>query len=70
MPTLPHDVWLHVAQFIPALNIPDLISINSTFFDLAMDSRYRQMSFAYLDHKMVRNLARLKYVYLVAPMGL
>ena len=60
MPALPHDVWLHIAQFIPAKDIPGLISLNSAFFNIAMDSRYRQVSFAYLDNKMLRNLTRLK----------
>jgi hypothetical protein len=61
MPTaLPHDVWLHIAQFISPREIPGLISLNSLFFNLAMDSRYRQVSFAYLDNKMFRNLTRLK----------
>jgi len=60
MPNLPHDVWLHIAHFIPPSALPDLISLNSTFFDLAMDCRYRQMTFAYLSDKMLRNLTRLK----------
>lgn len=62
MLTLPHDVWLHIAHFIPPLLVQTLIGLNSTFFDLAMDYRYRQMSFAYLDNKMLRNLSRLKSV--------
>ncbi|KAG6812048.1 hypothetical protein H0H92_004632 [Tricholoma furcatifolium] len=58
--SLPHEIWLHVAQFIPASVLEGLISVNSTFYDLAMDCRYRQMSFAFLDSRMERNVARLK----------
>jgi len=65
MAALPHDLWLHVAHFLPALVLRDLISLNSTFFDIAMDCRYRQMSFAYLDNRMFRSLARLKYATLL-----
>jgi len=58
--TIPHEIWLHIAQFIPALVLKDLYALNSAFFEIAMDCRYRQMSFAYLDKRMLRSLARLK----------
>ncbi|KAF8815391.1 hypothetical protein BYT27DRAFT_7333934 [Phlegmacium glaucopus] len=57
---LPRDIWLHVAQFLPGLFLCDLISLNSTFFEIAMDYRYRQMSFAYFDNRMIRSLSRLR----------
>ncbi|KAF8075229.1 hypothetical protein FPV67DRAFT_1382064, partial [Lyophyllum atratum] len=57
---LPHEIWLHIAQFIPASCLEGLISVNSTFYDIAMDCRYRQMSFTFLDNKMLRNIVRLK----------
>ncbi|KAG6832767.1 hypothetical protein H0H87_000420 [Tephrocybe sp. NHM501043] len=57
---LPHEIWLNVAQFIPASVLERLISVNSTFYDIAMDCRYRQMSFAFLDNRMLRNVTRLK----------
>lgn len=49
----------HPTGFIPALAFPDLISLNSSFF-LISQWTYRQMSFAYLDNKMLRNFAHLK----------
>ncbi|KAF8184470.1 hypothetical protein BJ912DRAFT_853076 [Pholiota molesta] len=60
MTTIPHEIWLHIAQFIPVRVLLSLISLNSTFFQLAMDYRYRQMSFAYLDNRMIRSLVRLR----------
>ncbi|KAF9485576.1 hypothetical protein BDN70DRAFT_988777 [Pholiota conissans] len=57
---IPHEIWLHIAQFIPVRVLLNLISVNSTFFELAMDYRYRQMSFAYLDKRMIRSLVRLR----------
>lgn len=60
MTTIPHEIWLHIAQFIPVRVLLNLISLNSTFFELAMDYRYRQMSFAYLDNRMIRSLVRLR----------
>ncbi|KAF8957119.1 hypothetical protein BDZ97DRAFT_121376 [Flammula alnicola] len=60
MTAIPHEIWLHIAQFIPVRTLQDLIGLNSTFFELAMNYRYRQMSFAYLDNRMLRSLARLK----------
>ncbi|KAH9479266.1 hypothetical protein JR316_0007854 [Psilocybe cubensis] len=60
MRAIPHEIWLHIAHFLPALVLQDLLTVNSAFFQLAMDCRYRQMSFAYLDNRMLRRLARLK----------
>lgn len=60
MTSIPHEIWVHIAQFIPALILQDLYTLNSVFFEIAMDCRYRQMSFAYLDKRMLRSLARLK----------
>ncbi|KAG6902356.1 hypothetical protein C0995_001153 [Termitomyces sp. Mi166 len=57
---LPHEIWTHVAQFVPASVLEGLISVNSAFYDIAMDCRYRQMSFAFLDSKLLRNVVRLK----------
>ncbi|KAG5732883.1 hypothetical protein E4T56_gene1820 [Termitomyces sp. T112] len=57
---LPHEVWLHVGQFVPASVLEGLMSVNSAFYEMAMECRYRQMSFAFLDSRMLRNVARLK----------
>ncbi|KAF8888087.1 hypothetical protein BD779DRAFT_477683 [Infundibulicybe gibba] len=57
---IPHDIWVHIAQFIPALALRNLFSVNRTFFHIAMDYRYRQISFAYLNDHMLRSLVRLK----------
>ncbi|KAG5637392.1 hypothetical protein H0H81_004700 [Sphagnurus paluster] len=60
MVNLPHEIWSHIAHFVPPSNLERLISVNSTFYDIAMDCRYRQLSFAYLDDRMLRNIVRLK----------
>ena len=59
--TLPHNVWVNVAQYLPASSLEGLLSVNRCFFDIAMDYRYRQLIFAYLDNKMIRKLLRLRY---------
>ncbi|KAM6497359.1 hypothetical protein JOM56_007832 [Amanita muscaria] len=58
--TLPNDLWDYVVQFIPALSLKDMISVNRYFFNLAMDYRYRQISFTYLNERMLWMLVRLK----------
>ncbi|KAF8647188.1 hypothetical protein AX16_006860 [Volvariella volvacea WC 439] len=57
---IPHDIWALIAQFIPALCLRDLLTVNSTFFHIAMDCRYRQISFAYLDNRTLKSLSRLR----------
>ncbi|RXW13887.1 hypothetical protein EST38_g11967 [Candolleomyces aberdarensis] len=60
MPSLPHNIWVHVAQYLPALFLRDLITVNRSFFEIAMDCRYRQLILAYMDSRMVKNLVRLR----------
>ncbi|KAF9034723.1 hypothetical protein BDZ89DRAFT_1062446 [Hymenopellis radicata] len=60
---LPFDIWIQIAHDIPPLDLEDLLSVNSAFFHLAMEQRYRQISFAYLGRKMMRLLWRLKDPY-------
>ena len=62
IPVLPPDIWLNIASFLPALVLCELISLNSTFFEIAMDYRYRQLSFAYFDNRMLRSISRLRYI--------
>jgi regulatory protein YycH of two-component signal transduction system YycFG len=61
MPSLPREIWQHIAQFIHPDDLQGLISLNRIVFDIVMDCRYRQMTFAYIDKRMVRNLTRLKF---------
>jgi hypothetical protein len=61
IPVLPPNIWIHVASFLPGLVLCELISLNSTFFEIAMDNRYRQMSFVYFDNRMLRSISRLRY---------
>ena len=60
MRPLPPPVWVAIAQFIPALSLKDMLSVNRVFFDLAMDYRYRQISFTYLSERMLWTLLRLR----------
>ncbi|ESK93631.1 hypothetical protein Moror_1529 [Moniliophthora roreri MCA 2997] len=57
---LPKDIWVHIASYVSPLQLEDLYSVNSAFFNIAMDQRYQQISFTYLTRKMVRTLERLK----------
>ncbi|KAJ4481087.1 hypothetical protein J3R30DRAFT_2399474 [Lentinula aciculospora] len=58
--SLPNDVWLQIIDYISPLALQELYSVNSTFFNVAMDQRYQQISFSYLSRKMIWTLARLK----------
>ncbi|KAF8335087.1 hypothetical protein F5887DRAFT_989881 [Amanita rubescens] len=60
MKSLPPQVWVAIARFIPALCLKDMLSVNRFFFNLAMDYRYRQISFTYLNERMVWLLLRLR----------
>ncbi|KAG7091038.1 hypothetical protein E1B28_010098 [Marasmius oreades] len=58
--SLPQDIWLHIASFIPPLQLEDLYSVNHILFNLAMDQRYQQISLSYLTRKTVRIMERIR----------
>ncbi|KXN86216.1 hypothetical protein AN958_10404 [Leucoagaricus sp. SymC.cos] len=64
LPALPHDVWVNIANFIPVLSLRQLATLNSSLLHIALDARYRQISFIYWDHRLLRNLIRLKDPYI------
>ncbi|THV06248.1 hypothetical protein K435DRAFT_773433 [Dendrothele bispora CBS 962.96] len=59
MVEVPEDIWHCVAQFIPKHVLRDLYGVNRTFFDLAMNERYREISCFQFDDRMKRLLERL-----------
>lgn len=63
-PVLPHDVWLNIAGFLPTLALRALYPVNASLLHIALDARYRQVSFIYWDDRLLRNLIRLRYVYI------
>ncbi|KAL0959272.1 hypothetical protein HGRIS_014543 [Hohenbuehelia grisea] len=58
---VPHDIWLYIASFLPIRAVRNLYSVNSSFFDIAMDARYRQVDLCGgLDRVMSRKLDHMK----------
>jgi hypothetical protein len=62
----PAEIWLQIADFMPAHVVADLYAVNSQWFDIAMNARYGQISFAFLNRTMLRNLTRLRCVLCLA----
>jgi hypothetical protein len=61
MVTVPKDIWLRVAQYLPDSNLKQLLALNSVFFELAMNARYQDVLFCNLgNEKRMRKYARLK----------
>ena len=56
---IPADIWLHVAEFIPDDTLQSMLGLNSLFFDLAMDARYKEVSLKSICPATMRTLARL-----------
>ncbi|PPQ65252.1 hypothetical protein CVT24_011407 [Panaeolus cyanescens] len=57
---LPNAIWIQIASYLPASTVQRLMGVNAAFFELAMDLKYRQVSFAYLDERMVKLVGRLR----------
>ncbi|KAJ7173641.1 hypothetical protein C8R46DRAFT_1256012 [Mycena filopes] len=57
--SLPSELWHHVAEYVPPQHLADLYSVKP-FHEIAMNVRYRQISFAFLNRAMLRDLTRLR----------
>jgi hypothetical protein len=59
---LPFDVWLHIASFIPAEQLRTLCEVDRTFFNLAMNIRYKEVVLYHIRDEQVisRTFSRLK----------
>ncbi|KAJ6485770.1 hypothetical protein C8R45DRAFT_281716 [Mycena sanguinolenta] len=57
---LPAEIWAQVAEYLPPQMVADLYSVNHHWFDIAMNARYHQVSFAFLNRAMLRDLERLR----------
>lgn len=71
MANIPPEIWLHVAKFIPKEDLRDLLGVNSIFFNIAMDIRYREIVISTTTmHDIMKieleTLKRLRYVSLFA----
>lgn len=56
---IPADIWVHVAKFIPDDTLQNMLVVNSLFFDLAMDVRYKEVSLKSISLATTRTIARL-----------
>jgi hypothetical protein len=43
MANIPPEIWFHIAKFIPNKYLRDLLRVNSVFFNIAMDIRYKEI---------------------------
>ena len=40
MQDIPYDVWLHIASFLGPEEVENLLTLNSMFLSIALDTRY------------------------------
>jgi len=59
---IPHDIWLYLGQFIPDGDLRRLITLNSAFLELGLNSRYRDIRLHFLEKRTIRYLVRLMHV--------
>ncbi|KAG5647356.1 hypothetical protein DXG03_000424 [Asterophora parasitica] len=57
--SLPVEVWLHIAQFIPTNEIRSLLALNRLFYDLAMDARYEDINIDEVSQEAFNKVCRL-----------
>ena len=46
VPTIPPEIWLRTAQFIPSSILRNLYSVNLVFLNLALNGRYNDTNLA------------------------
>ena len=64
---LPLDILFRIAQFIPETDLKNMLTVSPAFFDIAMDARYRRVSFYDLGNvEVMRRLERLRFHYSIS----
>ena len=43
MASIPPEIWFYIAKFIPNEELRNLLGVNSIFFDIGMDIRYKEV---------------------------
>ncbi|KAF5365940.1 hypothetical protein D9758_006700 [Tetrapyrgos nigripes] len=56
MPDVPEDIWRSIANLVPKHILRNMYEVNGTFYDLAMNERYREVNCDRLDSTMRRLL--------------
>jgi len=57
---LPEDVWRDIISFLPTELVLQMISVNRTFFNVALDMKYREVAWTKLDNGFLNILHRLQ----------
>jgi len=55
-PTIPPEIWLRTAQFIPSSILRNLYSVNPVFLDLALNERYSDITLEMRGSAMLKRL--------------
>lgn len=64
MQDLPYDIWLLITEYLSEKQIRQLYPVNKALFNIAMDSRYKEVSLGFSDsRRMLRaDIRRFQYV--------
>lgn len=59
---LPHEIWEEICSFLDSNETKGLYAINSALFEIAMNERYRDISFTRHERKEVKFYIHIMYV--------
>ncbi|KAF9496977.1 hypothetical protein BDN71DRAFT_1505216 [Pleurotus eryngii] len=59
LPTLPWEIWAHIASYLSKDQLKKLYSVNRALYEISMDARYKTLWVEYLDK---RTISRLRSV--------
>ncbi|RDB18296.1 hypothetical protein Hypma_000554 [Hypsizygus marmoreus] len=57
---VPSDIWIYISQFIPTKALRNLYSVNRVFLHLALNERYKEISFLQVNQKTLKVLEHLR----------
>ncbi len=63
---IPNEIWLSILEFIPDRELCHLMAVNRVFYELALDTRYREITIGPIDSHSVSLLKRLQSMFPVA----
>ncbi|KAJ2936633.1 hypothetical protein H1R20_g450, partial [Candolleomyces eurysporus] len=62
MVEIPPEIWAQIAQHLPRDMLISMISVNRTFYTLALDEKYNELAMREINGSFTRKLEALRYV--------
>lgn len=67
-PTLPFEIWAHIASYLPNIEVKTLFSVNRALYQISMNARYKTLRLQYPPQLTFSRLRMMRCVVCISPL--